>query len=465
MNTFYNSRLGSVVVATVIDQKRMTLRAARRIILLLSGSVALMMTGYGIVMPVFARRLGEFGDGVEELGLLTMAFALAQFIGAPIWGGIADRRGRRPIIILALVSVTLSYIGYIFAPNTLVLIIIRATAGFFTAGLFPAAMGVVGDVIPEDRRARWVGILMGSYAVGMIFGPALGGFLYDLWGFRAPFILSSMVAFLALLATGIKVPETRSPTMRKRQILSARRLNPESTKVKPFWQVLPRPLTVLGALLFIDFIFSFSFAFVEPQMIFYAYDVLLWSTFQFGIVVGVYGIVMVLGQIVLGRLSDSWGRKPIILFGIIPNLFFYVGLATITDFKNMIMVAVLAGLGNAISSPAVSAFYLDISIAEHRSRIIGLKESSLALGGVLGPLAVAAIAPFTDPLGIFWIAAVLGLISLLIGFVFLREPSHIKPISLGIQEEISSSRALVAQASLRGIVMRASESRSLTSQR
>jgi hypothetical protein len=57
------------------------------------------------------------------------------------------------------------------------------------------------------------------------------------------------------------------------------------------------------------------------------------------------------------------------------------------------------------------------------------------------------------------------LISLLIGFVFLREPSHIKPISLGIQEEISSSRALVAQASLRGIVMRASESRSLTSQR
>jgi MFS family permease len=70
-------------------------RRARRVIMLLAASVGLMMTGYGIVMPVFARRLGEFGSGVEALGLMTMAFAIAQFLLAPFMGTLADRFGRR----------------------------------------------------------------------------------------------------------------------------------------------------------------------------------------------------------------------------------------------------------------------------------------------------------------------------------------------------------------------------------
>jgi MFS family permease len=443
------------MVASEVDSDEMTPGRARKIILLLSASVALMMTGYGIIMPVFARRLGEFGDGVEELGFLTMSFALAQLVGAPIWGGVADRRGRRPIILLALSAVTLAYIGYLFAPNTAVFITVRAAAGFLTAGLFPAAMGVVADIVPEDQRARWVGIVMGSYAVGMIFGPVMGGFLYDTWGYGAPFILSAVVAFLALLAAIFMIPETRSRQTRWRQILRARRSDPRMPQKKSLWAVLPRPLYIIGTLLFIDFIGSFGFAFVEPQMIFYFYDELLWTTIQFGVVVGAYGVVMVLGQMFLGKLSDSWGRKPIILLGLIPNLFFYVGLATLTDYNSMILVAALAGMGNAIMSPAISAFYLDISAGEHRSRVVGVRESSLALGGVMGPLAVTAIAPFTTPQGIFWIAGAIGLFSLLIGVTLLKEPKHIKIESFGVQEEISMKRGLAAQASLRGIVMQA----------
>jgi len=455
MSTKKSPQLGTIVAADWVKTGLMTPGRARNIILLLSASVALMMTGYGIIMPVFARRLGEFGDGVEELGLLTMAFALAQLIGAPIWGGVADRRGRRPVVLLALSAVSLSYIGYILAPSTIVFIAIRSVAGFLTAGLFPAAMGVVADIVPEDQRARWVGIVMGSYAIGMIFGPVMGGLLYDTWGYLAPFIISSIVAFLALLAAIFNVPETRSPQMRWRLILRSRRAKIKVPKKQSLWAILPRPLYIIGALLFMDFIGSFQFAFVEPQMIFYFYDELLWSTVQFGVVVGAYGIVMVLGQMLLGQLSDRWGRKPLILLGLIFNLFFYIGLATLKDYNLMILGAALAGLGNALMAPAISAFYLDITADEHRSRIIGIKESSLALGGVMGPLAVTAIAPFSTPQGIFWIAAALGLSGFLIGVVTLQEPRHKGTEVLGVQAEISSQRALVAQASLRGIVMRA----------
>ena len=431
----------------------------RNIILLLCGSVALMMTGYGIIMPVFARRLGEFGDGVEALGIMTMAFALAQLVGAPYWGGMADRRGRRPIILLALTAVTLSYTGYLLASSTLTFILIRGAAGFLTAGLFPAAMGVVSDTVPEVNRARWVGIVMGSYAVGMIFGPVIGGVLYDTWGYAAPFILSAVVATLALLAAFFSIPETRPQEVRWRETLRARRRSSSGGASSSLWAILPRPLYVIGALLFIDFMGSFSFAFVEPQMIFYFYDHLMWTTVQFGVVVGVYGVTMVAGQMVLGQLSDKWGRKPVILLGLVPNILFYIGLAILKDFTLMTIGAVMAGLGNAIIAPATSAFYLDITADEHRSRIIGVKESSLALGGVMGPLAVAAVAPFTNPQGVFWIAAGLSAASLVLGILTLREPkrTHLRPV--GVQAEVSSQRALAAQATLRGIVMQAAQAR------
>ena len=77
-------------------------RYSRTAILLLAASIALMMTGLGIVMPVFARRLGELGGGVEALGLMTMAFGGAQFFAAPFMGSLADRIGRRPPILIAL---------------------------------------------------------------------------------------------------------------------------------------------------------------------------------------------------------------------------------------------------------------------------------------------------------------------------------------------------------------------------
>ena len=79
-----HAHLGEVVVATEVIESTLSAARIRNIILLLAASVALMMTGFGIIMPVFARRLGELGSGVESLGMMTMSFALAQFISAPV---------------------------------------------------------------------------------------------------------------------------------------------------------------------------------------------------------------------------------------------------------------------------------------------------------------------------------------------------------------------------------------------
>ncbi|UCG23123.1 MAG: MFS transporter [Chloroflexota bacterium] len=410
---------------------------ARRTILLLSACVALVMTGFGIIMPVFPRRLAELGAGVEVLGLMTTAFMLAHFIAAPFMGSLADRIGRKPIILLSLLAFAVANLGYLLVSSVEAFILVRALQGALTAGLYPSAMAMVGDLFPREERARWVGIVSASYMAGFIFGPAIGGFMYDAFGFAAPFAVSAVIATLGLVMVVVMVPETRTRQVRDRE----RRQKDEAVEQESFWASLPRPLTVFGALLFIDFIIVFSFAFIEPEMVFYAYDDLGWTTSQFGIVVGVYALVTAVGQLAAGPISDRFARKPVIIAGILLNSAFYIGLVFASEFYMMLIVAVISGAGEALLMPALSAYYLDIAGERHRSRVMGLKESSAALGGVLGPLLIVVGSGVLGPYGVFMVAFLLSLAAAVVAMVFLRLPQQ---PALQSQEEVAGLGASAA---------------------
>ncbi len=382
---------------------RTATRTERGIVMLLAGSVALMMTGYGIVLPVFGRRLGELGGGVEALGLMTMAFALGQFLLAPVMGALADRVGRRPLILLALATVVMANLAYLAASVVWVYVAIRFAQGMLTAGLLPAAIGIVGDLFPEQERAQRVGLIMGSYGLGFIFGPTFGGLLYDTLGFAAPFLASAAVGALALSLALARLPETRGA--------AAVQLPPAAAEAQG--SSLPARW-LLVALLALDFAAIFGFAYVEPQMVFHFYDTLGFSTAGFGALVGAYGLAQVLGQLTLARLSDRFGRRPLVILGFLLNIGFYAGLALFEQYGLLLLTAVVAGLGNALLTPALSAAYLDITGADQRSRVVGLKESAASLGGIAGPLAVSGAAGLIGPQGVFIsAAAAMGLASLL----------------------------------------------------
>jgi DHA1 family tetracycline resistance protein-like MFS transporter len=454
------ANLGQVFIAGEVIRSGPSPRRARSVIILLAASVGLMMTGFGIILPIFARRLGEFGSGVEALGLMTMSFALAQLVAAPFMGSLADRYGRRPLILLSLVAFAAANLGFLLVSSTTGFIIVRVLEGALTAGLFPAAMGVVADVVPENERAKWVGIVMGSYGAGLIFGPVVGGVLYDGWGFAAPFITSAVMAVIAFGAAVVMVPETRTSEMRWREALRNRRATASApVSGESFWASLPRPLYVFGTLLILDFIGVFVFAFVEPQMVFYFYDQLGWTTIQFGIVVGAYGLAMVFGQLVLGQSSDRFGRKPLIVLGILLSTSLYAGLVLVTLYPLMLLVAALAGLGSALISPALSSYYLDITGEQYRARILGVKESSASLGGVLGPLLLVGVSATMTPQGIFIFAGVVMLTAAGLAVIALPAPHQIETKTKDLNWEFSEKRALAAQSALRGVVLSSSAAR------
>jgi len=135
---------------------------------------------------------------------------------------------------------------------------------------------------------------------------------------------------------------------------------------------------------------------------------------------------LTLGQATLGRMSDRYGRKPLIVTGVALNATLYFGLVYLTDFYAVLGVAAIAGLGGALLGPAISAFFLDITAEQHRSRVIGIKESSYALGGVAGPLLVVIASRFTDAHGVFLLAGGLTVVAMILALALLREPRYLR---------------------------------------
>lgn len=357
---------------------------------LVAASVGMLMTGVGLILPVFARRLEDFGSGVEGLSIMMTSFAVAQLIFSPILGAVADRIGRRPVMLQGLVSFGLANIAFIFAGSTMDFIVIRSLEGMLTAGIFPAALGIVADITPEDRKARSVGMVVGFFEGGLILGPAMGGLLYDLVGYTAPFIASVVMAILALVFTLAKLPETNQHIGERHDAeTSGSDVRPNA--IKGFFDSLPKPLLRFFGVLVVYIGIAFSWQFVLPELTFYAYDELLWSSLQYGLFIGAYGLLSMLTQTLFGGISDRVGRRPVIAIGTLltSGLFFIMWLTT--DFAMFLVSSALAGLGIGLMYPALAAYVMDMTDPRHKSRAMGVMESCAWFGVVSGPLTLLLV--------------------------------------------------------------------------
>ena len=164
-------------------------------------------------------------------------------------------------------------------------------------------------------------------------------------------------------------------------------------------------------LVIVTFSMVFAWRFAEPQFHFYIYDVLGWSSTRLGAGFSGYTILLVLAETLLGRLSDRFGRRPILMIGFLFHAAQYVALLTTTSFSWIALGMACSGLGEGLFMPALNALYLDITPQQYRARIIGLKESAFSLAGLTGPVLVVVMADHLPPSGIFMIAGAIIVLS------------------------------------------------------
>lgn len=461
-----HAHMGKVFQATRVTTAVMEPRRAHIIIILLALCTALQMTSYGMIFPLFARKIGDFGDGVEVLATSVMAYSLAGVVAAPFMGSLADRFGRRPLLLVSFAVFTAAFTGYYLAATSLAFIAIRGLAGALTAGLGPATMGIIADIAPENERARWIGIVSGGTSAGFIIGPVVGGLLYDKWGYGPPFMASIGMALLTFLIAFFIIPETHTREERRRDALRQKRavrVAPEKPATGSFRASLPHPLLAFSILLFINLSMIFAWFFIDPQLPFYVFDELGWSTAQFGAAISFYGWATLIGNLTLGQSSDWLGRKPILIIGLILHSAQYVGLM-FTDIYWMIIAAfIIAGLGEALLNPALNAAYLDITPEEHRSRAMGIKGAIGSLGSLLAPALVMVVIRFVPPQSVFLISAALILSTALLVFIALRLPSR-ADADRDMAWAVSQERTIAAQSALHNVAVSAVTARKLRSE-
>ncbi|GHO99221.1 tetracycline resistance MFS efflux pump [Reticulibacter mediterranei] len=390
-------------------------RKSRRITVALTfliGCVALSMTGFAIIMPVFPQRLQALGLGAETLALMEGAFGLGMFLLSTPMGTLAGRIGRKPILLISLAGFIVTNLLLAFVNVPLLFILIRFVEGMVISGLMPASLAIVGDTIPTAKQGRWIGFLTTAQATGIALGPGIGGFLYQAWGFTSPFLLSASIALLASLLCILLVPETLPAQAREEAKAHQETKTRERGLIGLIWLFAP--------FLFIDFGLIFIYPFVFPQYPFFFEKVLHYSTAQYGLIISVYGLALAVFPLFLGRLSEQLPKKPLIiagsvLFGAL-NVFMFVA----PLYPLLLVGAALAGLGSAFAEPALGSIYLAATTDSNRGQVMGIRGSAISLAVMLGPLVQALIGPWTGPHMTFAIGIVLSGVIVLMAMLLLK---------------------------------------------
>ncbi len=393
-------------------------RSITAALVFLIGCVALVLTGFAVILPVFPQRLQALGLGSEMLALMEGAFGLGMFLFSTPLGTWSGRIGRIPILFTSLAGFIVTNLLLAFVNVPLLFIPIRFVEGMLLSGLFPVAMSMVGDTIPLSKQGRWIGLLTTAQAVGFALGPGIGGFLSQNLGFTSPFLFSAGIALAASLLAIFMVPETLSEHVRVEARLHQAKRGAKAQKPKEvrfaqlIWLVAP--------FLIIDFGMIFTFPFVFPQLPFFFEKVLHYSAAQYGMLFSVYGMALAVFPLVLGRLSEILPKKPLIVIGSLLFSAFFVLLLAAPLYPLLLAGAALAGLGSAFVQPAMGSIYLSATTDETRGQVMGLRGSAISLAVMLGPLTQALVGPWITPHITFAIGVALSLVVALVAFLLLK---------------------------------------------
>jgi DHA1 family tetracycline resistance protein-like MFS transporter len=312
------------------------------------GTVLIDALAFALIIPVLPDLLMELtGEGVGVAaswgGLATFVFALAQFFCSPVLGGLSDRFGRRPVLLMSLAALSLDFLLMGLAHALWVFFGARLLSGIFAATHSTAA-AYLTDITPAEKRAArfgWIGAAMG---IGFVIGPGIGGFLGDLSP-RAPFYVAAILAGANALFGFLTVSE--SLRKENRRHFSWDRANPFGTLVRLF--TIKELGTVLGAYTFVNLA-----GFVYPVVwSYWAKSRFDWSNSEIGGSLAFYGIIYATSQIfAVPFLLKTLGERRAIWVAVSVQIVGFIALAFAAQGWQIYAIMSLV-LISSVSQPAI----------------------------------------------------------------------------------------------------------------
>ncbi len=385
------------------------------------------VTGLGLIIPVIPSLIEQMvHGGVSEAskwgGWLTFAYAIMQFLFAPVMGALSDKYGRRPILLLSLLGFGIDYLFVSVAPNIGWFFVGRIIAGI-TGASFTTAAAYIADISTNENRAQNFGMIGAAFGLGFILGPTIGGLLGEL-GDRVPFIVAACLSLLNALYGYFVLPESL-PKENRRQF--------EWKRANPLGSLLHlRKFPGIGGLIISLILVYIAGHAVQSNWTFFTIEKFGWSKKLIGISLGMFGLLIALVQAGLIRIvTPKIGNEKSVYLGL---AFYTVGMllfafANQTWLMFAFMVPYCLG---GIAGPALQAIISGHVPANEQGELQGALTSLMSATSIVGPPVMTNLfafftkptAPVQFPGAPFLLGAALFLASTVIAYYTLKHDNY-----------------------------------------
>lgn len=364
-------------------------------------------------LPLYVSQLGVSSHEALSMwsGLTFSVTFLVSAIVSPMWGSLADRKGRKLMLLRASLGMAIAILLQAFASNVWQLFLLRALMGL-TSGYIPNAMALVASQVPRERSGWALSTLSTAQISGVIGGPLMGGFLADHVGLRAVFIITAILLMVSFLVTLFLIKEGARPTVSKAQRLSG----------KAVFASLPYPGLMI-ALFVTTMVIQLCNGSVGPILALFIKSMEPDSNniaFLSGMIAAVPGVSALIAAPRLGKLGDRIGTARILMATLVVAVVLFFAMSFVTTPFQLGVLRFLLGFADGAMLPAVQTLLVKYSSDQVTGRIFGYNQSFMYLGNVAGPLIGASVSAMAGFRWVFAATAVVVLLNILYLAVVLR---------------------------------------------
>lgn len=380
--------------------------------------------GIGIIIPVMPGLIQELsGEDISSSasigGLLNASYAIMQFFFSPILGGLSDRFGRRPVLLISLFGLGIDFLFLSMAPTMTWLFIGRIFAGICGAS-FTTASAYIADVSTPEKRAQNFGMIGAAFGLGFIIGPILGT-VFSHFGVRAPFMAAATLSLINCFYGFFILPE--SLEQKNRRSFDWKRANPIGAL-----KHLQKYPAILGLILCTVLLYIAGHA-AQSTWTFFTIEKLNWNNDWIGASITFVGVSVAIVQGGLIRpVTKKLGTKTSVLIGLIFNVIGLLLFAFASQTWMMFAFMLPYALGG-LAGPSIQSIMTGQVPANEQGELQGALTSLVSLTSIIGPLLMTGLftyftqkdTPVYFPGAPFLTGAILSVIALLIAIIALRK--------------------------------------------
>ena len=365
-----------------------------------------------MLYPFFALYLTQkFGIGMSTVGLLFAVFSISGMVGSALGGALADRMGRKTVILFSLVLSSLSALGMGFAPTLGIFIVVVVIVGTLSSIGHPAHEAVVADLLPQEKRAEGYGIIRVVFNMAVIIAPPVAGlliansyltlFLVD----AAISLISAAIVLFALPETKPQAPAHTKPETIKQTFAGYGRV----FKDTPFVAFIA--VTVMMTLVYMN---------MNSTLGVYLRDEHGLPEIRYGWLLSINAIIVVLFQFWVTRRLEKY--KPMLMMAV-GSLLYAAGFAMygfVPTFGLFVVAMLIITIGEMVVSPFQQSLVASFAPEDMRGRYMAVSGLSWSISFTVGPYFAGLILDGANPSLLWTFCGIIGLLATA-GFMVLNK--------------------------------------------